>query len=168
MLSNIAESLNDPFSYNMEDTRLNKISAKYAFMTLTYYIDTKVTLKTLINVKHNTLNWRNKSLDVHFPTSRSRRALHAELSGLQHAKDVVLTNIRRTFSPRTLGLLVLFPACTICVKLGLLYLYWLMDMTGNNHACLWWFTYVLVPPRPHYISVWVVSPTSFMSQRLLE
>lgn len=65
-----------------------------------------------------------------------------ELSGFQPVLEIVLMHIRRSFSSKTLELLVLLSACIICVMLTMSYLCCIMDVSARNPACLWWFPFI--------------------------
>lgn len=142
----IAVSLNDPYGYDIQDIRLNKITGGYALSTLSYYVDTEFAPKSLINDEHRTPDWLNKPVDARQRVARSRRALNSELTGFRRIKDIVVANLRRIFfSMQTFTILVGFLVWTGVVMFGMYYMYSLTPVSEQNPVCRWWCPYVPVP-----------------------
>lgn len=151
MLFQIAVSLNDPFGFDVQDIRLNKISAQYALLTLCYYIDADNSLKSLIDAEHSTPDWLTEPLGFH-QHDRFQGALYTEESTFTRFGVIFGAFLRRFFSSTMLIPLALFSAWTGLVVFGIWKIDQMTKVSQVNPSCRWWCPYI---PLPDSISLYI-------------
>ena len=133
MLFNIARALNDPFGYDIQDIKLNRLAAESALEILNTHSRDQLELSKVIRKDHNTPHWLTQPV---------------EGDGKHSKKDTNLfkkSKLRSCFSLLSLDKSISIYLFIYVLWSGfVLLLTWGLADTNSAENCRWWCVYIPV------------------------
>lgn len=148
LMFSIARALNEPYGYDLQDIKLNRIASKYALGVLKAYSCGRLAMKSLIVADHETPEWLEKPVKARclIPlkphvrrASMLRTFLNKALYKLRHFFANVATRLAnwKVFIP-----LGIFTAWICFVTFLIRRLDTKEDFPSKHPSCRWWCPYI--------------------------